>query len=92
MKMHADQLTVSLETVRALVDEQYPEWRSMPITGIAAHGTVNAIFRIGDRFTARFPLQGGHVDSIRRWLESEAEAARELPGGQIVRLRLKGRS
>ncbi|MGW4962626.1 aminoglycoside phosphotransferase family protein [Nonomuraea sp. NPDC004186] len=78
--MHANQLTVSPETVRALVDEQFPEWRSLPITGIAAHGTVNAIFRIGDRFAARFPLQDGHVDSIRGWLESEAEAARELAG------------
>ena len=59
VKMHADQLKVSPETVRKLVDEQYPEWRSMPVTRIAAHGTVNAIFRIGDRFAARFPLQPG---------------------------------
>src|SRR5262245_28587102 len=76
--MHDDQLTVSPETVRALVDDQFPEWRSLPITGIAAHGTVNAIFRIGELFTARFPLQPGNVDATRRWLESEAEAAREL--------------
>ncbi|WP_371786747.1 aminoglycoside phosphotransferase family protein [Streptosporangium subroseum] len=78
--MHANQLTVSPETVRTLVDEQYPRWRSMPITSVAAHGTVNAIFRIGDRFTARFLLQPGHADSTRRRLESEAEAARELVG------------
>ncbi|MEV6867548.1 aminoglycoside phosphotransferase family protein [Streptosporangium subroseum] len=78
--MHANQLTVSPETVRTLVDEQYPRWRNMPITSIAAHGTANAIFRIGDRFAARFPLQPGHVDSKRRQLESEAEAARELVG------------
>ncbi|MFD1938865.1 aminoglycoside phosphotransferase family protein [Nonomuraea mangrovi] len=78
--MHDDQLTVAPETVRALVDEQFPEWRSLSVTGVAAHGTVNAIFRIGDRFTARFPLQSGGVDSTRRWLESEAEAARELAG------------
>ncbi|WP_182903136.1 aminoglycoside phosphotransferase family protein [Microbispora sp. H10830] len=78
--MHADQLTVSQETVRALVDEQFPQWRSLPVTGVAAHGTVNAIFRVGDHFTARFPLQPGPVDATRRWLESEAEAARELAG------------
>jgi aminoglycoside phosphotransferase (APT) family kinase protein len=80
VKMHADQLTVSPETVRTLVDEQFPEWGSLPVTGVAAHGTVNAIFRIGDRFTARFPLQPGNVDSTRCRLESEAEAARELAG------------
>ncbi|MEU6413279.1 aminoglycoside phosphotransferase family protein [Microbispora sp. NPDC046933] len=80
VKMHADQLTVSQETVRALVDGQFPQWRGLPVTGVAAHGTVNAIFRIGDHFTARFPLQPGPVDATRRRLESEAEAARELAG------------
>ncbi|MEU8176563.1 aminoglycoside phosphotransferase family protein [Microbispora hainanensis] len=76
--MHADQLTVSPETVRALIAEQFPQWSGLPVTGVASHGTVNAIFRVGDRLTARFPLQPGPVDVTRRWLESEAEAAREL--------------
>ncbi len=78
--MHANQLTVSLATVRKLVGEQFPEWRNLPIRRIASQGTVNAIFRIGDRFTARFPLEPRDVESTRRWLESEAEAARELVG------------
>nr|WP_055505426.1 aminoglycoside phosphotransferase family protein [Nonomuraea pusilla] len=78
--MHADQLTVSPETVRALVAEQFPEWRHLPVTGLASTGTVNAIFRIGHRFTARFPLLPGDLGPTRRQLESEAEAARELAG------------
>ncbi|GIH22295.1 putative phosphotransferase [Acrocarpospora phusangensis] len=78
--MHADQLTVSPQTVRTLVDEQFPAWRNLSIAGISAQGTVNTIFRIGDRFTARFPLVPGQVDTTRQWLESEAEAARELAG------------
>ncbi|GAA3465403.1 aminoglycoside phosphotransferase family protein [Saccharothrix longispora] len=80
VQMHADQLTVALETVRGLVDEQFPRWRGLPVTGVASRGTVNAIFRIGDRLAARFPLRPGEVGSVRRWLESEAEAARELAG------------
>lgn len=78
--MHADQLTVSLATVRELVNEQFPEWRAMSIRHIASRGTVNALFRIGDQFVARFPLEPGDVASTRRWLGSEAEAARELLG------------
>jgi aminoglycoside phosphotransferase (APT) family kinase protein len=78
VKMHANQLTVSVETVRALVDEQFPEWRSLTIRSIASQATVNAIFRIGDRLAARFPLEPRDVQSTRRWLESEAEAACEL--------------
>ncbi|MCD9874715.1 aminoglycoside phosphotransferase family protein [Streptomyces guryensis] len=80
MKMHANQLTVSLETVRVLVEQQFPDWRSLPVRSIAAQGTVNAVFRIGDRFTARFPLESADVESTRRRLEAEAEAARELAG------------
>ncbi len=80
MDMHANQLTISLETVRELVDAQFPPWRSLPITRIELLGTVNAIFRIGDRLAARFPLQGSDVESTRRWLQAEADAGRELLG------------
>ncbi|MFF0096336.1 aminoglycoside phosphotransferase family protein [Streptomyces canus] len=80
MKMHANQLTVSPGTVRMLVEQQFPEWRSLPVRSIAGQGTVNAVFRIGDRFAARFPLESADVESTRHWLESEAEAARELAG------------
>ncbi|MGW0480928.1 aminoglycoside phosphotransferase family protein [Nonomuraea sp. NPDC003214] len=78
--MHAGQLTVTPETVRALVAEQFPQWRDLPVTGVAAHGTVNAIFRIGDGLAARFPLEPRDVDSTRAWLQKEARAAGELAG------------
>ncbi|MFB9236606.1 aminoglycoside phosphotransferase family protein [Plantactinospora siamensis] len=78
--MHDDQLTISVETVRELVADQFPDWRALPVRGGVGHGTVNAIFRIGDSLTARFPLQPGDVVEKRRWLESEAAAARELAG------------
>jgi aminoglycoside phosphotransferase (APT) family kinase protein len=80
VQMHANQLTVSVETVRALVDAQFPEWRGVPVKRVASQGTVNAIYRIGDHFAARFPLEPREVESTRRWLREEAEAARELVG------------
>lgn len=76
--MHPDQLSVTAGTVRELVDRQFPCWRGLPIRPVAAEGTVNAIFRIGDGLAARFPLRPG--DGIREWLEREAAAARELRG------------
>ncbi|MEV7230576.1 MULTISPECIES: aminoglycoside phosphotransferase family protein [Polymorphospora] len=78
--MHEDQISVADETVRQLVDAQFPRWRRLPIRRVAAQGTVNAIFRLGERLTVRFPLQPREVGSARRWLEREAEAARELLG------------
>lgn len=78
--MHADQLTVPAQTVRALVDEQFPQWRALPVRAIASQGTVNAIFRIGDELAARFPLRPGDTARTRSGLEAEAAAARELAG------------
>ena len=78
MRMHADQLTVSLAAVRELVAAQFSGWRGLPVRRVASAGTVNAIFRIGDGLAARFPLQPGEVDAVQQWLESEADAAREL--------------
>lgn len=78
--MHPDQLTVSVDTVRELVANQFPDWAGLPITEIASQGTVNALFRLGDQLAARFPLQPADADETRRWLESEAEAALELLG------------
>jgi len=78
--MHADQLAVTVETVRRLVDAQFPDWASLPIERVNSEGTVNSIFRLGDRLSARFPLRPAPVDTIRQALRSEADAARLLAG------------
>jgi aminoglycoside phosphotransferase (APT) family kinase protein len=78
--MHPNQLTISAATVRALLDEQFPEWIGLPIQRVASQGTVNAIFRIGERLVGRFPLQDAAVQATREWLEREAQAARTLLG------------
>jgi aminoglycoside phosphotransferase (APT) family kinase protein len=83
--MHAGQLAVPVETVRRLVDAQFPHWRGLPVRRVASDGTVNAIFRIGDRLTARFPLVPGDAGATRAWLESEAAAAALLLGRTTFR-------
>lgn len=80
MQMHPDQLPVPLASVRELVDRQFPEWQALSITAVTSAGTVNALFRIGERLVARFPLNPMDVVAARLWLESEAQAARELSG------------
>ena len=78
--MHPDQLSVTVETVRLLVDAQFPDWRLLKITRIQSEGTVNAIFRLGVDLAARFPIQPGDVATTRQRLHAEAAAARELLG------------
>ena len=80
MDMHANQLAISAETVRALVVEQFPAWRGLGISAVQASGTVNAIFRIGEHLAARFPLQPRAAGTVRSGLEREASAARRLAG------------
>ena len=80
MPMHAGELPISADVARDLVGTQFPQWRDLSVSRVASPGTVNAIFRIGDRLAARFPLQGTDPAAARRLLESEGAAARELAG------------
>ena len=80
MAMHADELPVSAGLVTDLIDAQFPRWRGLPVSRVDSPGTINAIFRVGERLAARLPLRGGDPAAARRALESEAAAARELAG------------
>ena len=80
MSLHAEQLAPTEETVRALVADQLPAGAGLPVRVLAQAGTVNAVVRIGDELVARFPLQPGDPDVVRRGLVAEAEATRSLVG------------
>lgn len=78
--MHPGQLTVSVDTVRQLISEQFPRWADLEVVPGPTHGTVNAIFRLGSDLSARFPLQGQDVSTARKQLQTEAAACGELVG------------
>ncbi|WP_328376209.1 aminoglycoside phosphotransferase family protein [Micromonospora zamorensis] len=78
VKMHADQLDVSAEVVAALVAEQFPEWRALPVRPLPSTGTVNALFRLGAEIVLRFPLQPTAGAELRTELLREQEHARLL--------------
>ena len=76
LRMHEDQVDVGAELVRRLVAGQFPRWRDEPVRALDGPGTVNAVFRLGERFVVRLPLTPGAAGLVRR----EVEAARELLG------------
>lgn len=76
--MHSDEMRVTSEVARRLIADQFPKWRHLPIREVGADGTVHAIYRIGDRLAARFPLRTLDPSETRRQLVAEALAAREL--------------
>ncbi|MFG1646459.1 aminoglycoside phosphotransferase family protein [Amycolatopsis sp. NPDC049252] len=68
--------------VRRLVRAQFPRWASLPVTPLASGGTVNAVFRLGDEFTVRFPLTAsgaGDVAKEARVLASLGELPVAVP-------------
>lgn len=76
--MHEGQLDVTVALVEGLVQEQFPQWSGLPVRAVPSHGTVNALFRIGDGLVARLPILPGEADVLQRELEDEAAAARRL--------------
>jgi aminoglycoside phosphotransferase (APT) family kinase protein len=78
MAMHAGELPIDAAVARNLIDAQFPQWRSLHVRRVTSSGTDNAIFRLGDRLAARFPLQGAGPAATRQELESQAAAAGEL--------------
>ncbi|MEU4470471.1 aminoglycoside phosphotransferase family protein [Micromonospora sp. NPDC023888] len=73
--MHADQVDVSADVVAALVAEQFPRWRGLPVRPLRSAGTVNALFRLGTEFVLRFPLRPSADPMLRDTLRREQEHA-----------------
>lgn len=69
-RMHADELEVSEELVRRLVDTQFPRWREEPLARVPRWGTDNAMYRLGDRLVVRLPRReaGGGLAKELTWL------------------------
>jgi aminoglycoside phosphotransferase (APT) family kinase protein len=76
--MHDDQVDVTTEIVATLIQEQFPQWSGKAIQRVPSTGTVNAIFRIGNDLSARFPLRLADAAEALAVLEQEAQASAEL--------------
>jgi len=76
--VHEDQIAVSEDQVAALVADQLPDLVGLGVVRVHGSGTVNAIFRIGDVVTARFPLRIDDPDRCRERLRREMTASAEF--------------
>lgn len=54
-RMHAAELDIDVELVRALLRRQMPRWADLPLRRIASSGTDNAIFRLSEEMAVRLP-------------------------------------
>jgi len=71
MRVHDDERELDDALVRALVDEEFPQWSSLPLAR-AGDGTVNAIYRLGDELSVRIPRRSEVDDTEERILRTLA--------------------
>ncbi|QKD06446.1 aminoglycoside phosphotransferase family protein [Mesorhizobium loti R88b] len=76
--MHDDQVDIDIDIARQMIRDQFPQYRHEEITSVKSSGTVNAIFRIGAKSAARFPLRAMNPTDCADMLRSEAAAMVEL--------------
>lgn len=72
-------LTVDSDTVRRLVDEQFPQWEHLPIKPVRPGGWDNFTFRLGDEMLVRLPSAAEYalaVEKEHHWLP---KLATQLP-------------
>ena len=77
MKLHDDELDISVALARDLLAEQFPQWAALPLTPAPAAGTDNVMFRLGDDLVMRLPRRPASGASVRkehRWLPYLAPA------------------
>jgi aminoglycoside phosphotransferase (APT) family kinase protein len=69
--MHQDEADIDTGLVRGLLARQFPQLAGLPLKPVESTGTVNAIYRIGDRWCARLPRvrrYAGGIDRECQWL------------------------
>ncbi len=70
-RVHADELAIDERLVRALLEEQFPDWADLQLARVAPDGTVNVIYRLGEDLAVRLPRRNGpetEEDLEMRWL------------------------
>jgi aminoglycoside phosphotransferase (APT) family kinase protein len=73
--MHAGEVDIDAALVGRLLSEQFPRLAGLPITAVTSVGTVNAIYRIGERHYARLPrvqAWAGDLEAEWTWLPTLA--------------------
>ena len=69
--LHADEIPIDVELVRALVSRAMPAYADAPVHRLPSSGSTNALFRLGGDLLVRLPRQPGGSATISKeatWL------------------------
>ena len=54
-RMHADELDVSADLVRGLLELTFPQWAELPLVHLPSYGTDARLYRLGPELVVRLP-------------------------------------
>lgn len=66
-----DDVELSVDLIRGLLREQFPQWADLEVTEVTSQGWDNRTFRLGRHLSVRLPSANGYapqVDREHRWL------------------------
>ncbi|WFR84224.1 aminoglycoside phosphotransferase family protein [Arthrobacter sp. Y-9] len=78
MTMHEGQVVLSEADAARLIFRRFPEYRGETVRPLDTTGTVNAIYRVGEKATARFPYLIADSTGAEATQEKEAQAMEEF--------------
>ena len=68
--IHQNEIPIGLDLVQELLRDQFPHFSGLPLSQLAASGSTNLQFRLGDSLLVRMPRQPGgtlSIDKEFRW-------------------------
>ncbi|MDR6865534.1 aminoglycoside phosphotransferase (APT) family kinase protein [Microbacterium resistens] len=77
--MHPGQLPIDERIATAAIRSSFPALAELPVRPLRTAATVNALFRVGDRLVARFPLQGASAAELHDEAGALDELAQSIP-------------
>jgi len=78
-KLHADEIRIGEELVRALLTAQFPDWAAEELTAVESAGTDHVLYRIGDELVARLPRTESAAKQTARVVQWLPTIAPHLP-------------
>ena len=48
-------MEITIEIVKQLIEEQFPQWKNLPVRPVAKSGHDNRTFHLGEEMTVRLP-------------------------------------
>ncbi|MGH0002077.1 aminoglycoside phosphotransferase family protein [Pseudovibrio ascidiaceicola] len=77
--MSDGRLVIAPEMVRKMLDEQFPEWKGLPLRRVDNEGWDNKTFRLGDELKVRLPNAAGYVPQVEKEFKWLPKLANQLP-------------